>query len=143
MIIVCNNCNKKFEVDSSLIPEIGRKIQCGSCNHTWFYRKEPVTKTKEKKSSIEQSTNEINIFDETTEIKKVNVVSKKKETNRIRFSSLLSYIIVAIISFIGLIVLLDTFKSPLVTVFPNLELLLFSLFETLKDIFLFFKNLIN
>ena len=37
MIIECNNCKKKFEVDSSLIPETGRKIQCGSCEHIWFY----------------------------------------------------------------------------------------------------------
>ena len=37
MIIQCINCNKKFEVDSSLIPNNGRNIQCGSCNHTWFF----------------------------------------------------------------------------------------------------------
>ncbi len=39
MIIVCVNCNKKFEVNSSLIPEKGRSIQCGACNHIWFYTK--------------------------------------------------------------------------------------------------------
>ena len=38
MIIQCVNCNKNFEVDSSLIPENGRNIQCGSCDHIWFYR---------------------------------------------------------------------------------------------------------
>ena len=38
MIIECINCHKKFEVESSLIPESGRKIQCGSCNHIWFYK---------------------------------------------------------------------------------------------------------
>ena len=31
MIIECINCNKKFNVDAELIPEEGRKIQCGSC----------------------------------------------------------------------------------------------------------------
>ena len=38
MIIQCINCNKKFEVNSSLIPDVGRNIQCGSCNYTWFYQ---------------------------------------------------------------------------------------------------------
>ena len=42
MIIECVNCNKKFEVNSELIPLQGRTIQCGSCNHIWFYK--PVLK---------------------------------------------------------------------------------------------------
>ena len=39
MIIICENCNKKFEVNSKLIPISGRTIQCGSCNHVWFFNK--------------------------------------------------------------------------------------------------------
>ena len=39
MIIECVNCSKKFAVDSNLIPSAGRTIQCGSCNHVWFYKK--------------------------------------------------------------------------------------------------------
>ncbi len=39
MIIICENCNKKFEVNSKLIPKTGRTIQCGSCNHVWFFNK--------------------------------------------------------------------------------------------------------
>ncbi len=38
MIIECTNCHKKFKVESSLIPESGRDIQCGSCNHIWFHK---------------------------------------------------------------------------------------------------------
>ena len=37
MIITCPNCNKQFKIDNSLIPDEGRDLQCGSCNHTWFY----------------------------------------------------------------------------------------------------------
>ena len=44
MIIKCINCNKKFNVDSRLIPSDGRQIQCGSCNHTWYYIIENVSK---------------------------------------------------------------------------------------------------
>ena len=54
----------------------------------------------------------------------------------------MSYIFVILISFIGLIILIDTFKSLLYEYFPNLEFLLFSLYETLKDIELFIKDLI-
>ena len=49
---------------------------------------------------------------------------------------------VLIISFIALIVIIDTFKSPIYKTFPNLEIVIFSLFEVLKDIELFIKDLI-
>ena len=40
MIITCINCGKKkFDVNSELIPTEGRTIQCGSCNHIWFFKK--------------------------------------------------------------------------------------------------------
>ena len=42
MIIECINCNKKFNVDQSLIPENGRQIQCGSCNHSWYFKVELI-----------------------------------------------------------------------------------------------------
>ena len=38
MIITCPNCNKQFKIDNSLIPDEGRDLQCGSCNHIWFYK---------------------------------------------------------------------------------------------------------
>ena len=40
MIITCNNCNKKFDIDSNLIPDKGRLLQCASCDHKWFFKKE-------------------------------------------------------------------------------------------------------
>ena len=40
MIIDCINCAKKFEVNADLIPIDGRTIQCGSCNHLWFFKKD-------------------------------------------------------------------------------------------------------
>ena len=42
MIIACPNCNKKFKIDLILIPEEGRDLQCGSCNHVWLYKIEDV-----------------------------------------------------------------------------------------------------
>ena len=38
-MIINANCNKKFEVNENLIPDEGRDLQCGSCNHIWFFNK--------------------------------------------------------------------------------------------------------
>ena len=38
MIINCPNCNKRFKINTSLIPVEGRDLKCGSCDHVWFYK---------------------------------------------------------------------------------------------------------
>ena len=38
MIIDCPICYKKFDIDKNLIPINGRLLQCGSCNHKWFFK---------------------------------------------------------------------------------------------------------
>ena len=50
-------------------------------------------------------------------------------------------ILIFIISMIALIILVDTFKNPISLIIPNIEDILFSLYETLKDIILFLKDL--
>ena len=54
MIIQCENCNKKFEIQDSLIPDKGRLLECGSCTHQWHYT--PIAKL--------ELTNEVPIKDE-------------------------------------------------------------------------------
>ena len=151
MIIECINCNKQFEVNSELIPANGRTIQCGSCNHVWFFKPEKINKTKTKsQQKIVNKTNLENkkISDENL-VKKVDEVINKKDKALIKYekSSKISldlffrYTIVFIISFTALILFLETFKSTLINVFPNLEIILFSFYETLKDVILFIKDL--
>ena len=157
MIIECVNCSKKFDVNSDLIPTEGRTIQCGSCNHVWFYRKndehliiQKNTETlKEKnisnKKELSKKTNKKKQINDKR--KNISIESKGSEiveyipAKKFSFGKLLSYIIVIIISFISVIIILDTFKNQLYNVFPNLEFLLFSLYETLKDINLFIIDL--
>ena len=157
MIIQCINCNKKFEVDPELIPEKGRSIQCGSCNHNWFYKKEipqqsseiheeiPVVEETQEINISNQEVGEINIldenFDDKTASKQIDDKINSKKTNV--FNKIISYLIVAVISFVALIIVLDTFKTPLNNIFPNLEQILFNLYETFEDIGLFFKDLIK
>ncbi len=65
----------------------------------------------------------------------------KKLKNENKGSKFFSYLIVFIISIVALIIFLDTLKTPLINVFPGLEIVLFNLFETLQDIKLFIIDL--
>tara|TARA_Y100000816_G_C25984721_1_gene514287 strand:+ start:138 stop:572 length:435 start_codon:yes stop_codon:yes gene_type:complete len=144
MIIECPNCHKKFNVESSLIPESGRNIQCGSCNHVWFFKlivdvQSELINTETQNINYEEKVKKNSKIKDKTQIKK----QIKSSADTYAFSKILSFLIVGIISFIALIIVLDTFKKPLTNIFPNLELLLFNLVESIKDIFLFFKNLLQ
>ena len=70
--------------------------------------------------------------------KQLPVKNKIKKNTSGKF---FSYLLVSIISFVALIILIDTLKVPLIAVFPGLEILLFNLFEILKDIKLFIIDL--
>jgi len=156
MIITCPSCEKKFQIDPALVPEKGRDLQCGSCNHAWFYKPEneseaPLalnenTFVNKNKTQIETKDQNIEIRKKTKKEKK-NKPRIKKEIPKIiekptnRGSKLFSYLIVFIISFVALVILLDTLKTPLINVFPGLEIILFNLFETLQDLKLFIIDL--
>ena len=79
MIIECTNCNKKFEVEPELIPEKGRSIQCGSCNHNWFYKKEIPQQSSEihEEIPVVEETQEINISNQ--DIGEINIPDEKLE----------------------------------------------------------------
>jgi len=165
MIISCPNCNKQFKINPSLIPDNGRDVKCGSCDHVWFYKiednktdqltlndefvdKEIVDEIDNKiVKNINESNNislQKNIDDIKDKIedkiveKQIPVKNKIKKNTSAKF---FSYLMVSIISFVALIILIDTLKAPLINVFPGLEILLFNLFEILKDIKLFIIDL--
>ena len=164
MIITCPNCNKQFKIDNSLIPDEGRDLQCGSCNHIWFYniqeKNNEVLELKQEiiseeiESKVENKEDKIEEKQQPEEIIKAEINNKKKEKNsekqkntttlkktENKGSKFFSYLIVFIISFVALIIFLDTLKTPLLNVFPGLEIMLFNLFETLQDIKLFIIDL--
>ena len=161
MIITCPCEKKQFKIDDSLISQEGRELQCGSCERVWFYK--PKNESKDPLTLNENiSVNKIEPVIETNDIKlefskklhKEKIVKpeikkeiskeipktvKKLENKVFKF---FSYLIVLIISFVALIILLDTLKTPLINVFPGIEIILFNLFETLQDIKLFIIDLI-
>ena len=51
--------------------------------------------------------------------------------------------LVFIITFMALIIFLDTFKYNLKSIFPSIDYLLENLYESIKDILLFIKDLIK
>ena len=153
MIIICPCKKKTFEIDAALIPDKGRTLKCGSCDHVWFYKKDQNhlelnqishNKEQDNPSKIKQTNNATLNKQPIKERKsKSSEIVKYKPKSNFTFISLLSYIMVLIISFIALIIILDTLKSPLYKLFPKLEFFLFNLYETLKDIQLFIKDLIK
>jgi|TARA_Y100000389_G_scaffold33483_1_gene28498 predicted Zn finger-like uncharacterized protein len=161
MIISCPSCLKKFKIEETLIPSKGRNLQCGSCNYNWFYKienktVEPLKLEENIEEKIEDSDESL-LFSSTSgtlktkldqeldkDVKNNDITHNSdlpKKSENITFSKFLSYIIVSIISFAVFVVLIDTIKTPLIDIFPGLEILLFNLFETLQDIKLFIIDL--
>ena len=162
MIIICPSCKKKFNLDINLIPSEGRDLQCGSCEHIWFYKKEdPISEPLQINESIaikeKVDTDKLNddrskdkLIEQPVEENKkakseLSVIketeSKSEVIKKTQSNKFFSYLIVFIISLGALIILIDTLKTPLINIFPGLEVLLFNLYETLKDIKLFIIDL--
>ena len=178
MIITCNNCNKNFDLDSNLISDKGRLLQCASCDHKWFFKKEVLESTV---SPIvdDISIDSVNIFDQNKPLndkeinpsdlqkkvvkvdlgeeldKKIEInteeeLKKKTKVNtnknihvkaKQKNFKIFNILIVAVISFVAFIIVVDTFKYPIGQVVPNIEFLLYNLYESIKDISLFIKDL--
>jgi len=154
MIVDCINCEKKFDVESDLIPDKGRLVQCNSCDFKWFFKKEIINvpikvendetiNLLDKASDSELDKDKI-IQNNDVETVEENILDKKSnlKTKYKRNYNILNLFIVFIISFVALIIVIDTFKYPIGKIVPNIELLLYNLYESLKDIILFVRDLI-
>ena len=187
MIITCNNCNKKFDLDSNLIPDKGRLLQCASCNHKWFFKKEilkntvsPIVEHNDNDNVLDQdnhiNTKKINPSDRSkeetdtekdTEIEvdieekhdeEIKVNNEEEPKNKIDVNikesttanakpkkqknfKILNIFILVIISSVAFIIILDTFKYPIGKIVPNIEFILYNLYESIKDISLFIRDL--
>ena len=147
MIITCPACQKKFKLDNNLLPENGRNLQCGSCDYKWFFKENDKEEIVEKPLEINLTKDEV--VDEIKDNLETTLPQNTQENQivddglNISLLKIFNYFIVLIITVIAAIIFLDTFKNNLSSVFPNLELFLYNLFETIKDINLFIKDLIR
>ena len=85
MIIECPVCSKKFNIDEKLIPDEGRLLKCGNCDHTWFFKKEGNIKLEAetiKINEIKESKSEINVEPVEEPIKQTKK-NKKKNIKKI------------------------------------------------------------
>ena len=141
MIISCEKCNKKFELDANLIPDTGRLLQCGSCSYNWHYIPDRKIELVDEVGEINENYDQLVKKKKSTIKEKVKKIKTIENKNNKKKAGFFSYLLVAIISFVVILILIDTFKLQLLKILPNIDFYITSLYESLKDIFLFFKDL--
>ena len=154
MIISCKKCNKKFELADNLVPSTGRLLQCGSCSYQWHYIpeskielvnevKDNVKTTDQVKKTLQKPIKKKIEKRKTIANQNIHQSYSEESETRKRKIGFFSFLLVMIISLISLVILLDTFKLQLSSIIPNIDFYLVSLYDTLKDIFLFFTDLLK
>jgi len=154
MIISCEKCNKKFELADNLIPSTGRLLQCGSCLYQWHYTPESkielVNEVKDNVKTSDQVKKTLQKpikkrIEKRRTIANQNIHQSYSEESKTKEGKIgfFSFLLVTIISLVSLVILLDTFKHQLSSIIPNIDFYLVSLYDTLKDIFLFFTDLLK
>ena len=169
MILSCNSCEKKFVVPDKAITAAGRIVQCGSCGNKWkqfpisneaikttaikipkIERKPNISKNKNinpKKKKVKKSR-EINLYSPEYLAKKHGIklsedVIKNKSSNTDVslgfYNSLLIFLIVIIVLSRGLYF----FQDFMVQKLPFTEFYIDYFFESIRNIFEIWKNLIS
>ena len=168
MILTCNSCGKKFVVPDNAITASGRTVQCGSCGNKWKqfpsqnFKKETII-DKKISSSIKKSVpkitkpkskkvkkpREINLYSPEYLQKKHGISLNNVEKNRKQiidkkvsfgfYNSLLLLIVLIIIASRGLYFFQDFITQNL----PFAEFYLNYFFESMRNMFEIFKNLIS
>ncbi len=173
MILTCNSCGKKFVVPDSAITTSGRMVQCGSCGNKWKQfpvgndkqsrpvpsSKNIVSKTKKiqqitqkpkkikNRKNITRKTREINLYSPEYLAKKhgiklqdaVETAPSKATVSFGFYNSLLLFLVLIIVLFRGLYFIQDFVILKL----PFLEFYIDYLFESLKNMFEIWRNLIS
>ena len=169
MIISCPNCIKKFNIDEKLIPINGRLLQCSGCKHRWHYDlpKDQNIVSELSKEEITEDTTKVDLIkinpSKSNDGKKSKIKQKQKvkkprkkkiKENEVEVSdnivepkntsrSFFNILLIIIITFIALILVLDTFKNNLSDYFPFLIPALNNFYEIIFDISSFIKDLIK
>ncbi len=168
MILSCNSCEKKFVVPDQAITAAGRVVQCGSCGNKW--KQFPVTNDLQKSNKIKKNitkkkstitkipkqikkkpkkTREINLYSPEY-LKKKHGISLENDEKKLSsssvekvsfgfYNSLLLFIILIIAFSRGLYFLQDFIHQY----FPFTKFYLDYFFESIKNMFEIWKNLIS
>ena len=172
MILTCNSCGKKFVVPDSAITSSGRTVQCGSCGNKWkqfpvnkIKKTEPISKIKKinsepkqvqpkrqkvkkvKKTSV-RKPREINLYSPEYLAKKHGIKLKSEEIKKTSsnekvtlgfYNSLLLFVVLIIVLSRGLYF----FQDFVVQKLPFTEFYINYFFESIRNMFEIWKNLIS
>ena len=142
MIIECQNCNKKFDLEDKLIPLKGRLVQCGFCHSQWHQL--PNIKTSSLKKKV---IDEVDISkDEAKEqpinkTKKIKSKPRDKQDFKNKNIGFFSYIFIFLISIIAFFLIAETFEYQINNIFPNFGNYIIYVYETLNNILILIKDL--
>tara|TARA_B100000963_G_C22628641_1_gene673721 strand:- start:3194 stop:3691 length:498 start_codon:yes stop_codon:yes gene_type:complete len=164
MIISCKSCEKKFVVPDQAITIAGRVVQCGSCGNKWkqFPMKtekksstkivntpkplKDIIETKPRKRKTKKKR-EINLYSPEYLAKKhgiklneIKIEQVSKKTISFGFYNSLVLFLVIIIAFSRILFFTQDF---IIQKFPFTEFYLEYFFESIKNLFEIWKNLIT
>ena len=166
MILSCNSCEKKFVVPDKAITSAGRIVQCGSCGNKWkqfpvnIEIKKPQTAKKPKNIKISPETKipkpkkkktnkkrEIDLYSPEYLAKKHGIKLKDEITNldKSKTYSLGFYpsVIILLIIIIAFSRSLYFFQDFIIEKLPITEFYLEYFFESIRNLFEIWKNLIT
>ena len=171
MILTCNSCGKKFVVPDSAITASGRTVQCGSCGNKWkqfpvneIKKTQPISniekiaskpkqvqpkvqKAKKVKKTNVRKPREINLYSPEYLAKKHGITLKEDDKQILRkdkisfgfYNSLLVFLLLIIVISRGLYF----FEDFIVQKFPFTEFYIDYFFESIRNMFDLWKNLIS
>ena len=109
-------------------------------NKTVQESKQSVNQHQEKQDQeLKQSVNQYQEKQDQESKQSVNQYQEKQDNGM----GIFSFLMLSVISVAAIILLLDTFKHQLISVFPNLDNYLVYIFETLNNIYVIIKDLFN
>ena len=168
MILNCNSCGKKFVVPDNAISASGRMVQCGSCGNKWKQfpidnaKKTPKTlkpqqvkrkvqKPKKAKKTIIKKPREISLYSpeylakkhgiklNELQTEKTTIQNKSKKVSFGFYNSLLLFIFL-VVSFSRILYFSQDF---IIYNFPISEFYLNYFFESIRNLFEIWKNLVT
>jgi predicted Zn finger-like uncharacterized protein len=165
MILNCNSCEKKFVVPDNVIKSEGRVVQCGSCGNKWkqfplINQRINLIETKKfknrtspqvKKTKIKRvkKTRDIDLYSPEYLEKKHGISLDKAETNKKTISNNIvsfgfyNYLLLLVVIFITLAKSLHFFQDFIVQKIPYTKFYLDYFFESMRNIFEIWNNLIS
>jgi predicted Zn finger-like uncharacterized protein len=167
MILSCNSCEKKFVIPDQAITAAGRVVQCGSCGNKWKQfpvekkeikttniinkksKKTPALSKKIKsKKKIIKKTREIDLYSPEYLERKHGISLKNINSNNGKSIKKISFgfynsLILFVVIIITFSKSLHFFQEFIILKLPFTEFYINYFFESIKNIFEIFKNLIS